>query len=76
MVPFGITQTLVIGELDSIVPGTQAASFAEAALRAGDSVEVVEIAGAGHFELVDPTSAAYPSVRDAVVAAVAPAWSE
>jgi alpha-beta hydrolase superfamily lysophospholipase len=76
MAPFGITQILVIGELDPIVPKTQATSFAETALQMGDSVEVVEIAGAGHFELVDPTHAAYPSVRDAVLAAIAPGWSE
>lgn len=76
MVPFGITQTLVIGELDPIVPRTQATTFADAALRMGDAVEVVEIAGAGHFELVNPTSAAYPSVRDAVLAAITPGWSE
>ena len=59
MVPLGIIQTLVIGELDPIVPETQATSFVEAALQMGDSVEVVEIARAGHFELVDPTNESF-----------------
>ncbi len=76
MVPFGITQILVIGELDPIVPSTQATSFAEAALEMGDSVEVVEIAGAGHFELVDPSHAAFQTVRDAVLEAITPGWTE
>jgi len=70
MVPFGITQTLVIGELDPIVPGTQATSFAEAALEMGDSVAVVEIPRAGHFELVDPSHGAFQTVRDAVLKAI------
>ncbi len=74
MVPFGITQILVIGDLDPIVSRTQATSFAEAALQMGDSVEVVEIAGAGHFELVDPSHEAFHSVRDAVLEAIAPGW--
>jgi acetyl esterase/lipase len=76
MVPFGITQILVIGELDPIVPSTQATSFAEAALEMGDSVEVVEIPRAGHFELVDPSHAAFQTVRDAVLEAITPGWTE
>lgn len=74
MVPFGITLTLVIGELDPIVPKIQATSFAEAALRMGDSVTVVEIPRAGHFELVDPSHAAFQTVRDAVLEAIVPGW--
>ncbi len=76
MVPFGITQILVIGELDPIVPRTQATSFAEAARQMGEMVAVVEISGAGHFELVDPTHAAFQNVREAVLKAIAPGWSE
>ena len=76
MIPFGITQTLVIGELDTIVPRSQAISFADAARRVGDPVEVVEIAGAGHFELVDPAGPAFATVRSWVVNALEPAWGE
>lgn len=68
LVPFGITQILVIGELDPIVPKAQATSFVEAALQMGDRVQVVEIAGAGHFELVDPAHASFQSVGEAVLA--------
>jgi acetyl esterase/lipase len=76
MVPFGISQTLVIGELDPIVPSSQATSFAEAALEMGDSVEVVEIPRAGHFELVDPSHGAFQIVRDAVLEAITPGSTE
>ena len=76
MVPFGITQTLFVGELDPIVPATQATSFAEAARQMGDTVEVVEIPGAGHFELVDPSHPAFGTVQAAVQAALEPGWTE
>jgi acetyl esterase/lipase len=75
MVPFGITQKLITGELDSIVPKTQATSFAEAARRMGDEVEVIDVAGAGHFELVDPANQAFAIVQSSVLEALEPAWS-
>jgi len=76
MVPFGITQILIIGDLDPIVPKSQAISFAEAARKMGDEVEVIEVAGAGHFELVDPANPAFATVHSAVLRALEPAWSE
>ncbi len=76
MVPFGITQRLVIGELDTIVPVSQADAFAEAAGQMGDSVAVVELAGAGHFELIDPTNPAFETIRQSVVEAMRPAWTD
>jgi hypothetical protein len=42
----------------------------------GDSVRVVEIPEAGHFELVDPTLEAFGVIRDAVLKAIEPAWIE
>jgi pimeloyl-ACP methyl ester carboxylesterase len=67
LLPLGVPQTLVVGELDAIVPVEQAASYAAAARRAGDQVDVREVPGAGHFELIAPESAAWPTVRDAVL---------
>ena len=71
LVPLGVPQTLVIGELDEIVPPEQAKGYAAVALRDGDRVEVREVAGVGHFELIAPESGAWPTVRDAVLAVVA-----
>ena len=76
MVPFGVSQTLVIGELDSIVPRSQAESFAGAARQMGDPVAVKAILGAGHFELVDPTHAGFKIIREAVLEALEPEWGE
>ena len=76
MVPFGVTQMLVIGEHDSIVPKSQADGFVDAARQMGDSVEVTTILGAGHFELVDPSLGGFEIIRGAVLEALEPAWSE
>jgi len=76
MVPFGVIQMLVIGEHDSIVPKSQADGFVDAARQMGDSVEVTTILGAGHFELVDPSHEGFEIIRDAVLEALEPAWSE
>jgi acetyl esterase/lipase len=67
LVPLGVPQTLVVGGLDAIVPAEQARSYAEAARRAGDRVEVREVPKAGHFELIAPASTAWPTVRTAVL---------
>ena len=74
MVPFGIAQTLVIGEFDTIVPESQAESFADAARQMGDSVSVTTIPGAGHFELVDPSHGGFKVIRETVLKAVKPAF--
>jgi hypothetical protein len=41
-------------------------AYSEAATRAGDSVRIVVIAGAGHFEIASPRSAAWPGVESAI----------
>ena len=76
MVPLGVTQALVIGEHDPIVPKTQADSFVDAARQMGDSVAVITILGAGHFELVDPSHGGFEIIRADVLKALEPAWSE
>jgi acetyl esterase/lipase len=72
MLPFGVEITMVTGDLDPIVPASQAHDFAAAARKVGDAVEVIEIAGVGHFELVDPSNPAFGVIREAVEKAVAP----
>jgi len=70
LLPLGIPLILVIGELDTIVPVSQAHSYQQAAGRMGDTVEIREVGHAGHFELVDSGQAAFDVVRDAVVEVV------
>lgn len=66
MVPLGVRQILVTGGLDAIVPASQAREYQLAARAAGDSVEIIEVAGAGHFELIVPAGSTWATVRDAI----------
>lgn len=65
LVPLGIP-ALVCGEHEEFVPLPLAAKYARAAMQAGDSVRVVVVPGAGHFELASPYSSAWPEVRSVI----------
>jgi acetyl esterase/lipase len=66
MPPSGIPEILLFGSRDPIVPRSQAEAYA---VGRGGTVHLVEIEGAGHFELVDPGRPAWAEVHRAVVAA-------
>jgi acetyl esterase/lipase len=66
LVPLGLPQRLVCGASDRLVPNELSSRYADAARNAGDPVALEVVEGAGHFELVDPASPAWPSVRRAV----------
>jgi acetyl esterase/lipase len=66
LLPLGVPVRLVCGARDPIVPIEQARSYETAAKRAGDTVAVEVVEGAGHFELVNPGSSAWPVVLEAV----------
>jgi acetyl esterase/lipase len=76
LLPLGASQILVVGAVDTIVPVEQAESYAAAARRAGDRVELREVPAVGHFELIAPDSTAWPAVRDAVLELVTAATRE
>lgn len=63
LLPIGVPQTIVSGALDPIVPTAFGRAYAARAASAGDSVQEVTIADAGHFELIDPQSHAFETVR-------------
>jgi acetyl esterase/lipase len=66
LLPLGVPQVLVVGTHEEFVPLPLVQAYAQAARRAGDSVRVVVIPGAGHFEIASPGSAAWPRVESAV----------
>lgn len=66
LVPLGVPVRLVCGARDPVVPIDQARSYEAAARKTGDAVAVEVVEGAGHFELVNPRSSAWPVVREAV----------
>jgi acetyl esterase/lipase len=62
LIPIGVRQAVISGALDPIVPPRFGRAYAAKARAAGDPVQELAIDGAGHFELVDPTSAAWPAI--------------
>lgn len=66
LLPLGIPQLIINGDHDE---GWLAVShvYLEKARAAGDEIRLVVPPDAGHFELVMPTSAAFPVVRQAIV---------
>lgn len=65
--PLGVPQILITGSLDALVPASFGEEYASVARERGDRVEMKVIEGAGHFELIAPTTAAWPIVQSAVV---------
>ena len=65
LLPLGDRQVVVSGALDHIVPPRFGQEYATAAAKAGDPAASVVLEGAGHFELIDPTSAVWPRILSA-----------
>jgi acetyl esterase/lipase len=70
LLPFGARQILIVGAEDVVMPQRSRDAYIAAALKAGDQAESVVVPGAGHFESIAPTSAAWPVVRDRILALV------
>ena len=62
LLPMGDRQIVISGALDPIVPPRFGEGYATAAAASGDPARSVVLEGAGHFEVIDPTSAAWPRV--------------
>ncbi|MFN0085118.1 MAG: alpha/beta hydrolase family protein, partial [Blastocatellia bacterium] len=73
MLPLRIPQVIVQGDSDAIIPMAMAREYVEAARKKGDPVKLRLIEKAGHFEVVDPQSSAWPVIREAIQAMLAPA---
>ena len=66
LLPLGVPQVIVSGALDPIVPTRFGDAYAAKAKSAGDPVQVLDVAGAGHFELIDPKAAAWQRIESAI----------
>ena len=62
LLPLGVPQLLVHGALDDVVPPAQSRDYAAAARAAGDAVELVELAGADHFDVIEADGPAWAAV--------------
>lgn len=67
LLPLGVKQKIVQGEADNIIPMAMANDYLESAKKKNDRAELIVIEKAGHFEIVDPKSAAWPTVQQAVL---------
>ena len=68
LLPLGIPYAIVQGDSDTIIPLTMAKDYADAAKKKGDAAKLIVIEKAGHFEVVDPKSFAWESVRNEILA--------
>lgn len=66
MVPLGLRQIVVHGMRDELVPYEMSDRYFAAATAAGDPVRLISLEEARHFDLIDPESAAWPRVREAI----------
>jgi len=65
----GARQWLVHGAADDVVPPAFSRDYVAAKQKMKEDAQLVEIAGAGHFEVVDPRSGAWKDVEKLVMAA-------
>jgi acetyl esterase/lipase len=63
----GATQWLIHGLADDVVPADFSHHYAEQKKGHGEDVHLLEVAQAGHFELIDPHSVAWPKVEQAIL---------
>jgi len=61
-VPLATRVVLIHGTADDRVPWQQSDGYAAAAVAAGGAARCVLLPGTGHFEVIDPLSAAWPAV--------------
>ena len=73
--PLGTPQLLVHGTADRADLIDLNLTYADAARQAGDDVELVELPGANHFDVIDPRSLAWRIVRDRLDAVLGPGGS-
>ena len=62
LLPLGVSQLLVHGARDDIVPPSQSSTYAARAVAAGDQVELVVLPEADHFDVIEPRHEAWDVV--------------
>ncbi|MCU1286222.1 MAG: esterase [Acidobacteriales bacterium] len=61
-----VQQVLAHGAKDDIVPPDFSRDYVKAKKKKGEYVTLIEFADAGHFELIDPESAVWPQISQAI----------
>jgi acetyl esterase/lipase len=66
LLPLGVRQVLIQGTDDQQIQAQIPARWADQARRQGDDVTLHIVRSADHFDVVDPQSSAWPTVRESV----------
>ena len=64
LLPLGVQQLLVHGARDDLVPPEQSRSYAAAARASGDTVDLVELTDADHFDVIEASDPGWAAVID------------
>jgi acetyl esterase/lipase len=62
LLPLGVSVRIVHGTADDRVPCEMSRSYTARARSAGDDTLLTELPGCGHFDVIDPRTAAWPAV--------------
>jgi acetyl esterase/lipase len=68
LLPLGIRQFLLHGTTDEDVPLEMSERYVRQAVAKGDAATLLTLPDIGHFELIDPTSSAWPTVLSIITA--------
>lgn len=71
LLPLGVPQVLVHGCADDTVPVAMSERYAERSIALGDDATLVALPGVGHFEPIDPGTAAWGATADHIKALLA-----
>lgn len=66
LLPLGVPQYLIHGDLDDSVPQAMSLDYAAAARAAGDRVDLETPDGVDHFQIIDPDSDIWPGIEAAI----------
>ncbi|WEV54236.1 alpha/beta hydrolase [Leuconostocaceae bacterium ESL0723] len=66
LLPLGVKTYLVHGDNDDRVPVELSKSYYEKALQSGEDVQLIEIPGAGHFDLTNKDAKAWDATKQAI----------
>jgi acetyl esterase/lipase len=67
LLPLGVRQSLIHGALDKIVSPDLSRDYTKAAQARGDNIRLTILEQAGHFDLISPRSAAWPTIEREVL---------
>ncbi|HEX8996268.1 MAG TPA: alpha/beta hydrolase [Ktedonobacterales bacterium] len=70
LLPLGVPQAMLHGTIDDIVPFEISAGYVERARSLGDNARLLPLEGCGHFEVIDPSTAAWRDVAQATRALI------